>query len=78
MSDKVYIVQEGENYEGLTVRGVFSSVEKAKKYLKDYLERNGRYKLNVSYYFDMSDEYILNESISYGCDYIEIREYEVK
>ena len=82
MSNKVYIVERGEQYEGGNVMGVFSSIAKARIYVKEYLltlDGYGAYKYKmIEQLMSFSDEDILKESITHGGYYIEVNEYEVK
>lgn len=65
MESNVFIVEEGEFCEGGVIRGVFTTHEKALKYVKTYYDST-KWKATRTNRWE------------YGCDYVEIGEYEVE
>ena len=60
----VFIVEQGEFCEGAVVCGVFSSIANALDYVMMYYDPKC-WELTREYHWE------------YGCDYVEINEYEV-
>lgn len=61
----VFIVEQGEFCEGAVVCGVFSTIKKALEYVGTFYDQN-RWKL------------VSENRWEFGCDYLEINEYEVE
>ena len=69
---KVFIVEEGEFCEGAVVRGVFSTYEKALKYVETHYPSD-RWHIERT-----NEEREQPYRWEYGCDYVEIGEYGVE
>ena len=62
---KVFIVEQGEFCEGAVVCGVFSTMKKALEY--------------VGTFYDLNKWKLARENRwEFGCEYVEINEYEVE
>jgi hypothetical protein len=64
--DTIYIVVSGMFNEGYTIDDVFKSFEKAEKYVMETMNKDSHYERKDKYNWE------------YGCDFIEIKKFELQ
>jgi len=76
----VYVVMKGERSEGGRVLGVWQRKEDAVRWCKEYVEKdnNGRYWQDVDMVWDSRWVQIEDDEWEGGCDWMDIKTWEVE